>query len=140
MKPPCVSENTIKGWVKSDLSHFRLPHWPITAGFGSTQGIADRLAVGPGGVFCAFECKRGIFRKRTGWGRPAPSSNQEAFMQDVSRMGAYGVIVGPVEGRVFRTMLMCRFPSLWTPDEQEEAVRVAERRQKHLDMIMERGF
>lgn len=140
MSDICIAENAIKEWVKSDLTYFRIPHWPITAGFGSTQGIADRLAVGPGGIFCAFECKRGVFHKRSGWQHPTASDNQLRFLEGVTKAGGFALVVGPREGCKLREILMERFPSLWSEKNIQDAKAVRERRGKKLQAIVERGF
>lgn len=140
MSDICIAENAIKEWVKADLTYFRIPHWPITAGFGSTQGIADRLAVGPGGIFCAFECKRGVFRKRSGWQYPKASDNQMRFLERVRESGGFAIVVGPREGCKLREIIMERFPSLRSEENVREANIVRGRRGKQLQAIVERGF
>lgn len=55
MKPG--PENAVKKKVKALLDRHGVFHWPAAASPYGVGGVADRLAVLPGGRFLAIECK-----------------------------------------------------------------------------------
>lgn len=50
-------ENAVKKKVKALLDRHGVFHWPAAASPYGVGGVADRLAVLPGGRFLAIECK-----------------------------------------------------------------------------------
>lgn len=142
-----VSENVIKGWVRDSLTIFGFQSWPVSAGPHSVAGISDRLAIGPGGLFMAFECKRGIYRKTKGWVHPAPSEAQSKFLRSVEDASGLAMVVGPNEGAAFENLLINKLifyrPYLSTGNIErwrQRAQTSYQCRRTRLERIVERGI
>lgn len=136
-----VSENTVKKWVSDTLTHFGVFHWSVAAGPISVAGLSDKMAVGPDGVFMAFEIKGGVFRKKTGWKSKAATPAQMKFLERVAEEGGKAFLVGPREAATLGHALIAQFPSHFdTLQNHQHADRAWNRRMDHLRRIVERGF
>lgn len=77
-------ENAVKKKVKALLDRHGVFHWPAAASPYGVGGVADRLAVLPGGRFLAIECKAP--------GKKA-TALQKAWGEKVIAAGGYWMVV-----------------------------------------------
>jgi Holliday junction resolvase len=87
MKQPIISEKEITASIRSYLKAFKVFHWKVWQGLGSTPGVPDIIGIYRG-KFLAIEVK-------TERGKLSP--HQERFIQNINDAGGIAFVARSVD-------------------------------------------
>jgi len=88
MKQPTLKEADITKQIRNVLKTFRIFHWKVWQGLGSTPGVPDIVGIMPDGRFLGIEVKtaKGVL-----------SDHQSKFIENINAAGGFAFVARSVD-------------------------------------------